>query len=199
MPHELSRRRILLLRLQRCSTHEPMILLRQRLLAGRVILINLADRDSAASPAVHLLRLPRGHEQRRDVRLGHVLLLLAGLLALRLRSALLLQATRLRRLLQVVLRAMLFGEQGCLAVEDVQDLPLERIDHALIIADVMRHSPTLDGLLQGAMHFASAKSDLLDLLDDEVAEYGNGLAVLAINQELATAGILVHGDEGATI
>ena len=49
------------------------------------------------------------------------------------------------------------------------------------------------------MHFASAKRDLLDLLDDEVAENGNGLAVLAIDKELATAGILMHGDEGPAI
>ena len=49
------------------------------------------------------------------------------------------------------------------------------------------------------MHFASAKRDLLDLLDDEVAENGNGLAVLAIDKELATASILVHGDEGPAI
>ena len=49
------------------------------------------------------------------------------------------------------------------------------------------------------MHLPPAKSDFLNLLDDEVTQNGNCLAVLAIDEELAAARILVHGDKRASV
>ena len=63
----------------------------------------------------------------------------------------------------------------------------------------MRHSPVLDSFLEGAVHLPAAKSYFLNLLDDEVTQNGNCLAVLAIDEELAAARILVHGDKRASV
>lgn len=49
------------------------------------------------------------------------------------------------------------------------------------------------------MHLDTAEGDLVDLLLYEVAEDSHGFAVLAIDGELAAAGVLVHCDEGTPL
>ena len=68
-----------------------------------------------------------------------------------------------------------------------------------IVVDVARLAPLLDSLLQRFMHLLVAEGNLIDLVDDEIAQNGNRLAVLAIDLELAAARVLVHRDQGAAL
>lgn len=66
---------------------------------------------------------------------------------------------------------------------------------AHIIAYVTGAAPLINSLLDRIEHLARAKGDLFNFLLDEVAENGNGFSVLAIDCELAAAGVLVQGDQ----
>ena len=83
--------------------------------------------------------------------------------------------------------------------ENIKLLSSTVIAHPRIVVNIPSLSSMLHSLLQCLVPLLIAKCDLSDFLLDEVGEDLHSLPVLAIDRELATAGILVKGDKGTAL
>ena len=62
-----------------------------------------------------------------------------------------------------------------------------------------RHAALVDGLLQGHVHLFAPKSNLSDLVMDEVPQNSRSFPILSIDRKLAATRILMDRDQGSPI
>ena len=92
-----------------------------------------------------------------------------------------------------------FGLIQHVRTDDCEVVTIKIISDTRVVIDIARHAPLVHGLLQGAMHLASAERDIFGLLHDEVSQDGYRFPILAINRELAAARVLMHCDQRTSI